>query len=112
MTENQDNAIHIPIDGTLDLHTFDPKDVPDLLKEYIDACLEKGINEIRIIHGKGKGVLRDKVHSILKRHALVADFGLDPGASGWGATVVRLRKTGPTVKHALDPDPGSQDYTL
>ena len=95
MTEtekNDDVAIHIPIDGTLDLHTFNPREVQDLLEEYISACLEKGIYEVRIIHGKGKGILRDKVHSILKRHPLVMDFSLDPGASGWGVTIVLLKK--------------------
>lgn len=91
MTENQNDAVHIPIDGILDLHTFNPRDVPDLLEEYIKACLENGIREIRIIHGKGKGILRDRVHSILKKHPLVKDFSLDPGASGWGATVARLK---------------------
>lgn len=95
MTEtekNDDVAIHIPIDGTLDLHTFNPREVQDLLEEYISACLEKGIYEVRIIHGKGKGILRDKVHSILKRHPLVMDFSLDSGASGWGVTIVLLKK--------------------
>jgi DNA-nicking Smr family endonuclease len=90
--KNDDVAIHIPIDGTLDLHTFNPREVQDLLEEYISACLEKGIYEVRIIHGKGKGILRDKVHSILKRHPLVMDFSLDPGASGWGVTIVLLKK--------------------
>ncbi|MBN1625026.1 MAG: Smr/MutS family protein [Deltaproteobacteria bacterium] len=82
----------MPIDGTLDLHTFNPGDVSELLKDYIDACLEKDIFEIRIIHGKGKGILRDRVHSILRKHPLVMDFSLDPGASGWGATLVTLKK--------------------
>jgi len=92
MAENQDDAIHFPIDGILDLHTFDPRDVPDLLKEYIYTCLENGIYEIRIIHGKGKGILRDKVHSILKDHPMVMDFRLDDGPSGWGASIARLKK--------------------
>jgi DNA-nicking Smr family endonuclease len=92
MNDDQNDIVHIPIDGTLDLHTFNPRDVHDLIKEYIDACLEEGILEIRIIHGKGRGVLRDKVHSILRRHPLVMDFSLDPGTSGWGATVIRLKK--------------------
>ena len=109
MTKNRDNAIQIPINGTLDLHTFDPRDALDLLKEYIISCLEKEIFEIRIIHGKGKGILRDKVHSILKKHPLVVDFGLDPGASGWGATVVRLRKTDTTIQHDSDTDLGLKD---
>jgi DNA-nicking Smr family endonuclease len=92
MNENQNDVIQIPIEGTLDLHTFNPGDVPELLKDYIDACLEEGIYEVRIIHGKGMGILRDKVHSVLKRYPPVIDFTLDPGASGWGATIVRLRK--------------------
>jgi DNA-nicking Smr family endonuclease len=92
MNKKQNDVIRIPIDGSLDLHTFNPKDVPELLKDYIDACLEAGICEIRIIHGKGRGILRDKVHSVLKRYPPVIDFTLDPGASGWGATIVRLKK--------------------
>jgi dsDNA-specific endonuclease/ATPase MutS2 len=91
MIETQEDTIQIPIDGILDLHTFDPRDVPDLLNEYINACLKNEIYEIKIIHGKGTGMLRDRVHSILKKHLLVADFSLDPGASGWGATIVRLK---------------------
>jgi DNA-nicking Smr family endonuclease len=91
MIEDQNDVIPLPIDGTLDLHTFDPREVNDLLKDYIGACLEAGIFGIRIIHGKGKGILRDRVHSILKTHPLVLDFSLDPGSSGWGATVVRLK---------------------
>jgi DNA-nicking Smr family endonuclease len=92
MNKKQNDVIRIPIDGTLDLHSFNPRDVPELLKDYIDACLEEGIYEIRIIHGKGRGILRDKVHSVLKRYPPVIDFTLDPGASGWGATIVRLKK--------------------
>jgi dsDNA-specific endonuclease/ATPase MutS2 len=92
MNDNSEDIIPIPIDGTLDLHTFNPREVTELLNDYIDACLEAGIFEIQIIHGKGKGILRDRVHSILKRHARVKNFSLDPGASGWGATVVVLKK--------------------
>jgi DNA-nicking Smr family endonuclease len=92
MPEDQDDIVQMPIDGILDLHTFNPREVNELVKDYIDACLEEGIYEIRIIHGKGKGILRDKVHSLLKRHPCVVDFSLDSDASGWGATTVRLRK--------------------
>jgi dsDNA-specific endonuclease/ATPase MutS2 len=92
MNDIPDEPIHIPIDGILDLHTFNPREISDLIKDYINACLETGIFEIQIIHGKGKGILRDRVHSILKKHPLVENFSLDPGASGWGATVVQLRK--------------------
>jgi DNA-nicking Smr family endonuclease len=87
-----DEIVEVPIDGVIDLHTFSPKDAKDVVEEYIHACAEKGINEVRIIHGKGKGVLRRIVHSLLEKHPLVVDFSLDSGASGWGATVAHLIK--------------------
>ncbi len=87
-----DDIIELPIDGVIDLHTFSPKDAADVVEEYINACAEKGIYEVRIIHGKGKGVLRGIVHLTLEKHPLVSGFTLDPGDSGWGATVVYLKK--------------------
>ena len=92
MTEIDLESVEVPIDGTLDLHTFAPGDVSSLVEEYLWACLEKGIYEVRIIHGKGKGVLRRIVHARLEKHPDVIDFGLDPGSSGWGATIVRLKE--------------------
>lgn len=89
---DSEEIIEVPIDGVIDLHTFSPKDAADVVGEYIYACAEKGIYEVRIIHGKGKGVLRRIVHSLLERHPLVYDFTLDPGSSGWGATVAYLKK--------------------
>lgn len=90
---NSDNkVINIPIDGVLDLHTFSPKDAAEVVEDYLDACLEKGIYEVRIIHGKGKGILRDRIHSALKTHPMVTDLRLDSGPSGWGATIVLLKK--------------------
>jgi len=83
--------VEIPIDGILDLHTFAPQDVSSLVEEYLTACLKEGIYEVRIIHGKGKGVLRRIVHSRLEKDPRVVSFGLDGGPSGWGATLVRLR---------------------
>ena len=88
---NDDEAIHIPIDGTLDLHMFSPKEVASVVDEYLRACLEQGIYDVKIIHGKGKGVLRRTVHTILERHPLVLDFKLDSGPSHWGASTVRLK---------------------
>jgi DNA-nicking Smr family endonuclease len=83
--------IHVPIDGLLDLHTFAPGEATSVVEEYLRACLEEGIHEVRIVHGKGKGILRRTVHALLERHPLVVDFHLDSGPSGWGATVVHLR---------------------
>ena len=85
--------IEMQIDGVLDLHTFQPRDVKYLVPDYLDLCLEKGITEVRIIHGKGTGTLRRTVHAILERMPEVASFSLAPGnAGGWGATLVTLIK--------------------
>ena len=93
--ENEPEAVRLPIDGVLDLHAFDPREVGGLLPEYISLCLERGIREIRIIHGKGSGALREKVHSILRRLAEVSSFRLaGEQRGGWGATIVYL-KNGP-----------------
>ncbi len=86
-----DDEIILPIDGVLDLHTFRPEEAASVVDEYLMACHEKGIREVRIIHGKGKGILRRTVHSLLARHFLVRDFVLDSGPSGWGATIVYLK---------------------
>jgi len=83
-----DGTVEIPIDGILDLHTFDPKDVKDLVPTYLDECLERGITEVRIIHGKGKGILRRTVRSILERHPNVISYNY---GNSWGVTIVYLR---------------------
>lgn len=82
--------VEYPIDGTLDLHQFHPKDVRDLVPEYIRECRERGILQIRIVHGKGKGVLRQIVHGILNQHPAVEAFWQEGSGGSWGATVVRL----------------------
>ena len=84
--------IEYPIDGTLDLHTFRPREVKELMRDYLTACHEKGINSVRIVHGKGTGALRECVHAHLRKNSLVEDFRLgDESSGGWGATLVRLR---------------------
>ena len=86
------NPVEIPINGTLDLHTFDPKDLKELLPGYLDACREKKILQVRIIHGKGSGFLKKSVHSILSRLGSVASFrSAGEDAGGWGATIVILK---------------------
>ena len=95
MTEyfDEETEFILEIDGTLDLHQFSPKDVKTLVPDYLAECRAKGIYEVRIIHGKGKGVLRRTVHSILDRLDHVADFRLDDKTIGnWGATVVYLNR--------------------
>lgn len=86
-------SMQLPIDGTLDLHTFLPGEVADLVPEYLDACREHGILQVRIIHGKGSGTLRRTVESVLRKLSSVESFrtaGEDAG--GWGATIVTLRR--------------------
>ena len=79
-----------PIDGILDLHSFKPKEINSLIPEYITECIRRNIVEIRIIHGKGKGILRRGVHAILERDPRVISFETAHDRSSWGATVVHL----------------------
>jgi DNA-nicking Smr family endonuclease len=89
----EDDPVKIPIDGVLDLHTFHPKDVKDLVPEYLRECRSKGIFHVRIIHGKGTGTLRKIVHSLLEKdpHVLHFQTALCDGGN-WGATEVELRR--------------------
>lgn len=79
-----------PIDGILDLHAFKPNEINSLIPEYITECIDRNILEIRIIHGKGKGVLRRGVHAILERDPRVISFEMAKDRSSWGATIVHL----------------------
>lgn len=89
----EDEPLRLPIEDTLDLHAFAPRDVASVVEEYLVAAHERGIREVRVIHGRGIGVQRSIVHAVLSRHPLVASFGEAPAArGGWGATVVRLRE--------------------
>ena len=84
--------VELPIDGTLDLHTFRPGEVKDLVPDYLAACRERGILQVRIIHGKGTGALRRTVHALLGRLPEVVSFKTaDESGGGWGATIVTLR---------------------
>ena len=89
----QNMVVRIPIEDWIDLHTFHPKEIPSLLEEYLLECQKKGLREVRIIHGKGKGVQRAIVHSFLKKSPLVDSYETAPLEAGaWGATLVTLRK--------------------
>lgn len=89
MTED---PVSIPIEGVLDLHTFAPDEIKELIPEYLGLCREKGIMEVRIIHGKGTGTLKAGVLSLLSKIPIVESAEeAGAGDGGWGATIVRLR---------------------
>jgi DNA-nicking Smr family endonuclease len=87
-----EGTIEIPIDVTLDLHTFSPREVKQLVPEYLHECQVRGILQVRVVHGKGTGALRRQVHAVLGAMPEVAGFALaDADAGAWGATLVTLR---------------------
>ena len=87
-----DHVVRLPIEDSLDLHAFVPRDIPDVVREYLRECARSGFREVRIIHGRGTGTQRTIVRSVLGGHPLVETFAdASPERGGWGATVVRLR---------------------
>jgi DNA-nicking Smr family endonuclease len=88
--------MRIPIEDSLDLHTFEPRDIASLVEEYVNAAWERGLREVRLIHGRGRGVQRGIVQQALERHPLVAEFWDAPEAH-LGATVARLSDTPPVA---------------
>jgi len=87
-----DDPVVLPIEDSLDLHAFSPKDVPSVVEEYLHECLKAGFSEVRLIHGKGIGVQRNIVRSVLSKHPAVLSYHDAPAeAGGWGATVVALK---------------------
>lgn len=90
---DQLEPVELAITDVLDLHSFPPSQVGDLVRDYLDEACARGFEQVRIIHGKGIGVLRTTVRTILERDSRVAEFGDAPGeAGGWGATWARLCK--------------------
>lgn len=93
MSEQNQEPVEYPIDGTLDLHQFSPSQTREVVNEYIEVCLQKSIYALRIVHGKGIGVQREIVRSLLTDHSKVASFRQEGGSGGhWGATVVDLKR--------------------
>jgi len=90
--EDEQEAIRIPITDTFDLHTVQPREVADAVEAYLEEANRLGLKSLRIIHGRGIGVQRQIVRSVLARTPFVAGFNdAPPEAGGWGATMVRLR---------------------
>ncbi len=88
--------IEIEVGDVLDLHPFAPRDVAAAVEAYLEEAQRKGLTALRIIHGRGIGVQRETVRTIVARTALVSDYRDAPAeAGGWGATIVTLRKIGP-----------------
>ncbi len=88
----EDEPVQIPIEDFIDLHPFPPKDIPDVVRDYLQAAHAAGFREVRLIHGRGIGVQRERVRSLLASHPLVVSFhDAPPDRGGWGATEVSLR---------------------
>lgn len=86
-------TVEVPIEDAIDLHPYPPKDVPDVVDAYLEAAVERGFDEVRLIHGRGIGVQRERVRSLLAKHPLVVRFGdAPPARGGWGATLAVLRR--------------------
>jgi dsDNA-specific endonuclease/ATPase MutS2 len=82
----------VPIEDVIDLHTFRPRDIPDLIENYIAECVRARFGSVRIIHGKGTGAQKKRVQELLRRNPLVLSFKDAPiEAGGWGATIVELK---------------------
>ena len=92
MSSDSEPDVVFEITDVLDLHTFKPSEVKDLVRDYLDLAHEKGLRQVRIIHGKGTGTQRRMVRSILEKDPRVTRFGDPPGGQGgWGATWVEMR---------------------
>lgn len=96
MTSSDDPSslppVELPITDVLDLHSFQPREVPDLVRDYLDEAFARGFRQVRIIHGRGIGAQRQAVRTILSRDPRVLSFADAPGdAGGWGATIVDFK---------------------
>ena len=86
-----DPVVVVPITDELDLHSFAPRDVPSVVEEYLQACRERGLRRVRLVHGRGRGVQRAVVQRLLARSPHVLAFAdAPPELGGWGATLVTL----------------------
>ena len=85
--------VEIALGDTIDLHPFQPREIPSVVEEYLEQCKRKGLKEIRLIHGKGIGVQRRIVRALLSQHPAVRSFEDAPAETGgWGSTIVILKQ--------------------
>jgi DNA-nicking Smr family endonuclease len=93
--DDPDELVVLPIEDSIDLHPFSPKEIPSVVESYLEAAREAGFEEVRVIHGRGKGVQKERVRQVLGRSPLVAHFEeATPDRGGFGATVVTLKLKG------------------
>jgi len=95
MTSGDSRPVPVPIEDSLDLHPFAPQEIPEVVGAYLEAARDAGLTEVRLIHGRGRGVQRARVHALLATLSFVAEaYEAPPGRGGWGATVVVLATAG------------------
>ena len=103
MDGDEARPVIVPIEDSLDLHAFAPRDVASVVAEYLPQALARGFPEVRLIHGRGRGVQRAMLRALLAGHPLVAScFDAPPGRGGWGATIVVLRTEGSGASSPAD----------
>jgi hypothetical protein len=96
----------LPIEDSIDLHPFAPAEIPDVVSDYLEAAHAAGHREVRLIHGRGIGVQRERVQSLLSRHPMVSQYhDAPPSRGGWGATVAYLNETLPSDYHHVPASP-------
>lgn len=107
--EEGDEPVVLEISESIDLHHFQPSELLDIVDAYLDAALEQGFVEVRLIHGRGKGVQRARVHELLRSDERVERFEeAPPGRGGWGATLVWLEGPGRTRRSGRTHDSGGK----
>jgi dsDNA-specific endonuclease/ATPase MutS2 len=92
VSDPEEDLVVVPIEESIDLHNFHPREILEVVDAYLDAALEEGFREVRLIHGRGKGVQRARVQQLLENDPRVVDWNdAPPGRGGWGATLARIQ---------------------
>ena len=96
--DDDETVVRLEIEDSIDLHGFQPRDIPDVVEDYLEAAVNAGFSQVRLIHGRGTGFQRRRVQEVLKRSPWVLEYRDAPASrGGWGATLAWLRTdSGPT----------------